>query len=329
MLDHQQRFMAKATALNEAVRYSVPAHLLAEIQAERRELASEALLAKHAPFFEKMQGLQELGVWRHSLVGDTVTFTPEQIAQEPLNFDIASWFKPWKKGPFQLGSAYIDTEWRSDLKWQRIAPLLKEVAGKRVLDIGAHNGYYMYRLEELNPAWVLGLEPYFRHALQFYWFNCLSPAHRLHFELLGVEHLAFFPQAFDVVLCLGIIYHFTDPIGVLRHMRRSLDRGGIAIIDCQGIPGEGDVALLPRVKYMGNKGFWWLPTESCLKNMIHRAGFKYVDLVYAGALTNQEQRATDWASISSLADRLEIQDGASLTQEGYPGPWRFYFVAHG
>ena len=28
---------------------------------------------------------------------------------------------PWRKGPLELGGVRIDTEWRSDLKWDRLA----------------------------------------------------------------------------------------------------------------------------------------------------------------------------------------------------------------
>ncbi|NDY94766.1 DUF1698 domain-containing protein [Wenzhouxiangella sp. C33] len=52
---------------------------------------------------------------------------------------------PWRKGPLNLGGVVMDTEWRSDWKWNRIAPHL-ELEGKRVLDIGAGNGYFGWRM---------------------------------------------------------------------------------------------------------------------------------------------------------------------------------------
>jgi tRNA (mo5U34)-methyltransferase len=33
-------------------------------------------------------------------------------------------FHPWRKGPISLAGIRIDTEWRSDWKWERVAPLL-------------------------------------------------------------------------------------------------------------------------------------------------------------------------------------------------------------
>ena len=44
----------------------------------------------------------------------------------------------------------IDTEWRSDWKWDRIEPHLGvSLEGKVVADIGCANGYFMFRMLEV------------------------------------------------------------------------------------------------------------------------------------------------------------------------------------
>ncbi|MEM8604638.1 MAG: DUF1698 domain-containing protein, partial [Cyanobacteria bacterium P01_H01_bin.121] len=53
--------------------------------------------------------------------------------------------RPWKKGPFNIFGHYIDAEWRSDWKWQRLQPH-PDLKNKAIADIGCHNGYYMYRM---------------------------------------------------------------------------------------------------------------------------------------------------------------------------------------
>ncbi len=43
---------------------------------------------------------------------------------------------PWRKGPFNILGTVIDTEWRSDWKWQRIQKHFSSLENKLVLDVG-------------------------------------------------------------------------------------------------------------------------------------------------------------------------------------------------
>ncbi|MDO6805985.1 DUF1698 domain-containing protein, partial [Wenyingzhuangia sp. 1_MG-2023] len=53
---------------------------------------------------------------------------------------------PWRKGPFRIVDSHIDTEWRSDWKWQRLAPHLSDLTGRTVLDVGCGSGYHLWRM---------------------------------------------------------------------------------------------------------------------------------------------------------------------------------------
>ena len=74
---------------------------------------------------------------------------------------------PWRKGPFRIAEVFIDCEWRSDFKWQRVAPHLAPLDGRRILDVGCGNGYYGWRMLAANPELVLGIEPSVLFNLQF------------------------------------------------------------------------------------------------------------------------------------------------------------------
>ena len=233
-------------------------------------------------------------------------------------------FMPWKKGPFNFFGTAIDSEWRSDWKWQRLAPHLN-LKGQRVADIGCNNGYYMWNALTHDPEIVIGFEPTLKHLLAIAFCEALIPSPRLLAEPLGVEHLGLYPSFFDTQLLLGILYHHTDPVGLLRQARQALRPGGQLIVDCQGIGGGEDRALMPRGRYAGASGIWWLPTLAVLQTWLNRSGFRNIEVIFAAPLSTAEQRSTLWAPIASLAEHLSPD--LQATAEGYPPPWRFYVKA--
>lgn len=235
-------------------------------------------------------------------------------------------FCPWKKGPFELFGINIDAEWRSDWKWARIFPYIQSLENRKVADIGCHNGYFMFRMTEQKPDCVIGFEPVAKHFWNFQLMQNIVQQENLFFELLGVEHIDFYPDFFDTIFCLGILYHHPDPIGLLTKMKQALAPKGEIIIDCQGIPGELPVSLTPRKRYAQARGIWFLPTQSCLENWLARAGFTQINCFFAAPLSVEEQRRTAWADIDSLQEFLNSDD-SSLTVEGYPAPWRYYVIA--
>lgn len=235
-------------------------------------------------------------------------------------------FCPWKKGPFSCFGVDIDAEWRSDWKWDRVFAHSPPLEGKRIADIGCHNGYFMFRMAAHNPQFVVGIEPYPKNQWMFQLFQQWLQLDNIHFDLLGVEHMDLFEGCFDVIYCLGILYHHTDPIGLLRKIRYALAPGGTLIVDCQGIPGDQPVSLVPRKRYAKARGIWNLPTQSCLEHWIVRSGYANVETFFSEPLSIEEQRRTKWADIESLRDFLDIKD-ITKTVEGYPAPWRHYVKA--
>jgi len=66
---------------------------------------------------------------------------------------------PWRKGPFDLFGVRVDAEWRSDLKWRRVAPAV-DLAGAHVLDVGCGTGLELeYILERAPNARITAMEP--------------------------------------------------------------------------------------------------------------------------------------------------------------------------
>jgi len=104
------------------------------------------------------------------LSADTVSAAFKLSAAETAGntlHDTLQSFIPWRKGPFRIGETYISTEWRSDSKWQRIAPALSALEGRTVLDVGCGNGYHLWRLKDAGAQTVLGIDPTVLFVMQF------------------------------------------------------------------------------------------------------------------------------------------------------------------
>ncbi|MEN8190571.1 MAG: tRNA 5-methoxyuridine(34)/uridine 5-oxyacetic acid(34) synthase CmoB [Thermodesulfobacteriota bacterium] len=232
-------------------------------------------------------------------------------------------FMPWRKGPFSVFGIDIDAEWRSERKWQRLQNYLPELSGKVIADIGCSNGYYMFRMAPYRPKLVVGFEPSVQHYYCFRSLNNIAGLPFLHIDLLGVEHLALFPECFDVIFLMGIIYHRSSPVEVLRDILCSLKPGGSLILESQGLPGEEPLALFPEKTYAKVPGTYFVPTGPCLVNWMKRAGFKKVELFCSHPMSEAEQRRTSWMVFESYQDFIDKND-PSRTVEGYPAPLRVY-----
>ena len=75
---------------------------------------------------------------------------------------------PWRKGPFELFGIHIDTEWRSDWKWERIKPHIRPLKDRSVLDIGCGNGAQTLQLAKRLNGDILAVDnhPPFLDELQ-------------------------------------------------------------------------------------------------------------------------------------------------------------------
>jgi tRNA (mo5U34)-methyltransferase len=235
-------------------------------------------------------------------------------------------FMPWRKGPFSVFGIDIDAEWQSQRKWQRLLPHLPDMKSKVVADIGCNNGYYMFRMLPFEPKMVIGFEPSIQHYYCFKGLNGMARQENLHIDLLGVEHLPLFPDCFDVLFLMGIIYHRSSPVDTLRDIFSSLRSGGTLVLESQALPGESELALFPEKTYAKVPGTYFVPTGNCLKNWFLRAGFKDVQILCQHPMSSKEQRRTDWMQFESYCDFIDPSD-SQKTIEGYPAPERVYLLA--
>src|SRR5690606_20268551 len=92
-----------------------------------------------------LAALPELRVEQHELLERLAIDGPCSSTEHGQLRQALLGLAPWRKGPFHLFGLHLDTEWRSDWKWQRVSPHL-DLSGRRVLDVGCGNGYYLWRM---------------------------------------------------------------------------------------------------------------------------------------------------------------------------------------
>jgi tRNA (mo5U34)-methyltransferase len=258
--------------------------------------------------------------------GDSVCISFENIAdeEEKLIYDVAQSLKPWRKGPFTISNTFIDSEWRSFIKYNLLEHHF-DLEGKIVGDIGCNNGYYLFRMLSQNPKRLVGFDPSAITMSQFQFLNHFIKSNIV-YELLGVEHVEFYEHKFDVLFCLGVLYHRTDPIAMLKSLNKGLNKGGELILDTFMIDGDDEMVLTPRDRYSKMRNVYFIPTVNALKNWCYRAGFSEIEVLEEKVTDLNEQRKTEWIDSQSLSDFLDPND-SSKTIEGYPAPKRVYIKA--
>jgi len=234
--------------------------------------------------------------------------------------------KPWRKGPFELFGIPLDAEWDSSIKWDRLSGHLHSVEGKRVLDIGSSCGYYLFRLAALKPLMALGIEPYLNFYFQYLALSRYLDPKRLHCLPLKLEEMPEMRRCFDLILCMGILYHRRSPLDTLIQIHRMMVPGGRLVLETLILEGDTEMALFPERRYGKMKNVFFIPTVPCLSHWLSRTGFNDIRCVDISPTTLREQRKTDWIDTESLADYLDPAD-PSKTVEGYPAPVRAMVLA--
>lgn len=276
-----------------------------------RALADERMSASAHGDFER---------WRDAVAG------LQSVTSDTKRRELLMQLAPWRKGPFDVGGVHIDAEWRSDLKWQRVAGGIEPPEGRRVLDVGCGNGYYALRMADAGAAAVLGIDPTLLYVMQFLAVTAHLERPPVAVLPLRLQELPDACHAFDTTFSMGVLYHQRSPLDHLRQLRGTLCPGGQLVLETIFIPGEESYACTPAERYARMKNVWLLPTLAELSTWLRRTGFRDVEIIDTAITTVAEQRSTEWMTFESLADALDPKD-PTRTVEGWPAPRRVVVTA--
>lgn len=235
-------------------------------------------------------------------------------------------FHPWRKGPYSVHDISIDTEWRSDWKWDRVLPHISPLKNRAVLDVGCGNGYHMWRMLGEQARLCVGIDPSHLFLMQFEAIRKLmGNDQRAHLLPLGIEQLPEL-KAFDTVFSMGVLYHRRSPLDHIIQLKNQLVSGGELVLETLVIEGDENAVLVPVDRYAQMRNVYFFPSAEALKVWLEKCGFVDVKIVDENVTTTGEQRTTEWMKHNSLPDYLDPHD-SSKTIEGYPAPRRAILIA--
>lgn len=270
-------------------------------------------------------------------VGVNVDFTTSEYRQTE---NLLRQLMPWRKGPYSFGKAdnedspyiHIDTEWRSDFKWQRVQPHISDLTNRNVLDVGGGNGYHAWRMAGAGASFVQVVDPsplfyhQFMAVKHFVSQDNTIDTPNVHFLPIGIEQVPAKLAHFDTVFSMGVLYHRPAPFEHLQQLKDCLRKGGELVLETLVVEGDETTVLVPDSRYASMHNVYFFPSSAALCVWLRKAGFIDVRVVDEGTTSLEEQRQTDWMTFHSLEQFLDPDD-QTKTIEGHPAPRRAIIIA--
>ncbi|MGY8874671.1 MAG: tRNA 5-methoxyuridine(34)/uridine 5-oxyacetic acid(34) synthase CmoB [Gammaproteobacteria bacterium] len=234
---------------------------------------------------------------------------------------------PWRKGPFIFDNLKLESEWQGGLKWQRLQNHITPLKNRRVLDVGAGNGYFTLRMAIEGASKALGIEPFLLFNYQYAAIKSLSNS-KINAMLLPIR-LEEMPKLaiFDSVFSMGVLYHQRDHMQHLSQLMEMMAPDAELILETLVVEGPNGYSLIPEGRYAQMRNVHCLPSIETLKSWLVKANFKNIKVIDINKTTPEEQRKSEWIgdNAASLEDFLDPSD-SSLTKEGHPAPTRVIII---
>jgi tRNA (mo5U34)-methyltransferase len=204
----------------------------------------------------------------------------------------------------KLHDEYLDGIHRT--RWEMVLPELKRTfdgrwGDVRALDCACNEGWFSFEVAKLGARAVLGFDARQVNVQKAQLVQAQTGTANVSFQVDNIFDVT--PERhgmFDLVLCLGLMYHLEDPMGALRRLRAvtreicvidtEVARAGV--IEIERGPKVGVVAAEEAIAVIAEPEFKWNPLNSitgislvpnlaALKVMLHHAGFRDITLAEA------------------------------------------------
>jgi len=170
----------------------------------------------------------------------------------------------------------------------------QDLKEKTVIDIGAWDGFFSFEAER-RGAEVLAVDTYVWQRDKLWdikagkeiphtgkaGFNFARKILNSKVEDKEIEVMDLSEKIgqFDLVLCLGILYHMEDPFGMCKRMFDITKKDGMLILETH-LDSENTeypvMSFYPNKECNNDPGTWWGPNPECVEEMLKAAGYKEV-----------------------------------------------------
>lgn len=130
---------------------------------------------------------------------------------------------------------------------------------------------------------------------------------------------------FDMVVCMGVLYHRKDPLVFLEELKafkKPQPQASILFETIVAPNGAGN--LIPADSYAGMSNVYSIPDSQQLEALFAKAKYREIQLVNTNVTSPLEQRATKLSSPISLINFIDVK--TNLTKEGYYRPIRNLYL---
>lgn len=202
--------------------------------------------------------------------------------------------------------------------------LPEDLRGQRILEIGPADGYFTKQLA-IRGGHVTA---YDYAEKNHFGFAVMEQLHGTSFEFVQgtiyeIDNFDLTP--FDIVLCMGVLYHLPDMVRAF-HLLRSVCKRRLVVETVVAL----DLGDAPAAKYLPKASFnndftnFWAPNMACVEAMLVDVGFDVTEskLLASGAPTPDSGRAIFYCNRNESPSATKKIDAAytRLTDANHPIP---------
>lgn len=188
---------------------------------------------------------------------------------------------------FNFGNGIVTPGYDDSYKRIRTLRLPEDLSGMTVLDIGSWDGFFAFEAERRGASRVLATD-------SFCWsgagwgtkdgFNLARRVLNSKVEDLEIDVLELSPGkvgTFDLVMCLGVLYHMRDPLLALERILSVTKRQLILDTHVEHLmTNRPMIAFYPGKELNNDPTNWCGPNRAAVEAMLKAAGFRRVEMVY-------------------------------------------------